>query len=64
LPNHYENILLDEFVIMPNHFHGIIIIRYHAIEKQKHGLSRDKVAEFKRWVWFKPNKNRLIRALI
>jgi REP element-mobilizing transposase RayT len=26
LPNHYSNILLDEFVIMPNHVHGIIII--------------------------------------
>jgi len=26
LPNHYENIILDEFVIMPNHVHGIIII--------------------------------------
>ncbi|HMW06832.1 MAG TPA: transposase [Leptospiraceae bacterium] len=26
LPNHYKNIQLDEFVIMPNHFHGIIYI--------------------------------------
>ena len=26
LPNHYDNIRLDEFVIMPNHVHGIIII--------------------------------------
>ena len=26
LPNHYSNILLDEFVIMPNHVHGIITI--------------------------------------
>jgi len=26
LPNHNDNILLDEFVIMPNHVHGIIII--------------------------------------
>lgn len=26
LPNHYTNIVLDEFVIMPNHIHGIIII--------------------------------------
>jgi len=26
LPNHYKNIKLDEFIIMPNHFHGIIII--------------------------------------
>lgn len=24
LPDYFENIVLDEFVIMPNHFHGII----------------------------------------
>ena len=26
IPNHFENIDLDEFIIMPNHIHGIIII--------------------------------------
>lgn len=26
LPNHYQNIRLDVFVIMPNHVHGIIVI--------------------------------------
>jgi len=26
LPNHYANIELDQFVVMPNHVHGIIII--------------------------------------
>ena len=26
LPNHYENVVLDEFVIMQNHVHGIVII--------------------------------------
>jgi|694.fasta_scaffold63943_3 putative transposase len=24
LPDYFENIILDEFVVMPNHFHGII----------------------------------------
>ena len=24
LPNMFENIILDEFIIMPNHIHGII----------------------------------------
>jgi REP element-mobilizing transposase RayT len=27
LPNHYPNIILDQFIIMPNHIHGIIIIQ-------------------------------------
>ena len=27
LPNHYKNIKLDYFVIMPNHIHGIIVIK-------------------------------------
>lgn len=26
LPKKFNNIILDEFIIMPNHFHGIIII--------------------------------------
>ncbi len=26
LPNHYGNVTLDEFIIMPNHVHGIVIL--------------------------------------
>ena len=26
IPNHFEDVILDEFVIMPNHLHGIIIV--------------------------------------
>ncbi|GAB5047449.1 hypothetical protein TdN_18410 [Thermodesulfovibrio sp. TK110] len=26
IPDHYPNMILDEFVIMPNHIHGIIFI--------------------------------------
>jgi len=26
IPNHFPNVILDEFVIMPNHVHGIIVI--------------------------------------
>jgi putative transposase len=39
LPNHYSNIFLDEFIIMPNHIHGIILIQNYSGVKQKHGLS-------------------------
>lgn len=27
IPKHYNNVELDEFIIMPNHIHGIIVIR-------------------------------------
>ncbi|MGQ9928667.1 MAG: transposase, partial [Chloroflexaceae bacterium] len=26
LPNHYPNVTLDAFVVMPNHVHGIIVL--------------------------------------
>ncbi len=45
LPNHYQNMQLDYFVVMPNHFHGIIMINTvgaglkPAPTKTKHGLS-------------------------
>jgi len=39
LPNHYQNIILDEFIVMPNHIHGIIIIRNGLDYNSKHGLS-------------------------
>ncbi len=27
IPKHYQNVIIDEFIIMPNHIHGIIIIK-------------------------------------
>ncbi len=29
IPHHYDNIELDEWVLMPDHFHGIVIIKSH-----------------------------------
>lgn len=26
LPDHYQNCILDEYIVMPNHIHGIVII--------------------------------------
>ena len=26
LPNHFENVVLDAFVVMPNHIHGILLL--------------------------------------
>jgi REP element-mobilizing transposase RayT len=39
LPNHYLNIILDEFIVMPNHIHGIILILNYTSKQQTHGLS-------------------------
>ncbi len=33
IPNHFHNVELDEFVIMPNHIHGIIIICENNIRR-------------------------------
>lgn len=30
IPNHYQNISLDEYIIMPDHMHGIIIINSNS----------------------------------
>ena len=27
LPEHYDNVALDAFILMPNHVHGVIIIQ-------------------------------------
>ncbi len=33
IPNHFPNIILDEFIIMPNHIHGILIIKNNFSSK-------------------------------
>jgi REP element-mobilizing transposase RayT len=48
LPNHYENICLDEFVVMPNHIHGIIVITYnvgaiHELPLQRRNMLLPKI---------------------
>jgi putative transposase len=35
LPNHYPNVTLDAFCIMPNHIHGIIVL---VDARTRHGL--------------------------
>jgi len=27
IPNHFSNVELDEFIVMPNHIHGIVVIK-------------------------------------
>jgi REP element-mobilizing transposase RayT len=38
LPNHYPNIILDEFIVMPNHVHGIIKIEKRPEITINHGI--------------------------
>ena len=33
LPNHYAEIGLDEFIIMPNHIHGIVIMKSSSAKR-------------------------------
>lgn len=39
-PAHYQNIALDEFIVMPNHLHGIVIIKDGQAEGLRYSLSR------------------------
>jgi REP element-mobilizing transposase RayT len=45
LSDHYGNVKLDAFVVMPNHVHGIVVIDYHVgngfkpFPTKRHGLS-------------------------
>ncbi len=31
IPNHFNNIIIDEYVVMPNHVHGILIINNNSV---------------------------------
>ena len=31
IPKHFENAVLDRYVIMPNHFHGILILKHSFV---------------------------------
>lgn len=35
IPQHFPNVILDEFVVMPNHLHGIIIINARLDDEMK-----------------------------
>ena len=34
IPVHFQNVRLDEFVVMPNHVHGIVVIRGNDIQEK------------------------------
>ncbi len=46
IPDHFENVMLDEFVVMPDHVHGIIVLENDIIETQHCCVSTKKQQEF------------------
>jgi REP element-mobilizing transposase RayT len=52
IPQHYPNVFIDEFIVMPNHIHGIIIIANTVVTEQgsvptKYGLLSKVIKSFK-----------------
>ena len=52
ISKHFENVELDEFIVMPNHIHGIIIIRNpvgtgHALSFNKNDNLSNVIGSFK-----------------
>jgi len=52
IPNYYENVNLDEWIVMPNHLHGIIIVgnvgtAHDNISKNRYGLLSKVIKSFK-----------------
>lgn len=45
IPNHFDNVDIDEFVIMPNHVHGIIIINDDSVGA-RHGMPLHQTNKF------------------
>ena len=40
IPQHFQHVKLDEFIIMPNHIHGIIILDYSLVGP-RHGMAHN-----------------------
>lgn len=45
IPNHYPNIALDEYVVMPNHVHGLIKINYHDCHVEAQNFAPLRIAD-------------------
>ena len=66
IPDHYPQVQLDEFVLMPNHMHGIIVIledvdtvgARHASPQRKNNTLGDIVGSFKYAVTKRNNESK------
>ena len=59
IPEHFPNIELDAYIIMPNHVHGIIMIRADAHASARRGtIYRAPTEQFqKTCCWINPHHN-------
>jgi len=49
IDKHYENIVLDEYIIMPNHIHGIIIVGNEYFRSDSGKGSRSNISNVIKW---------------
>jgi len=76
IPKYYQNVFIDEYIIMPNHVHGIIVIKQdEPIVGTIHELSLQDKSYFNDWLqrrnmllskiigFFKMNSSKLIHQL-
>lgn len=63
LPNHYHNIQLDEFIIMPDHIHGIIQITPAALSSSKPYSLSEIVRGFKTFSARRINEYRNVKGM-
>ncbi len=47
IPQHYPDVILDEFIVMPNHLHGIFFIE-NAVGAQNSEPLRQKIHQFQK----------------
>ena len=45
IPDHYPNVRLDEFIIMPNHVHGVLVIDDEDVVPQTNAGAKTDVGE-------------------
>jgi len=48
IPEHFEDVRLDEHIIMPNHIHGIVIIDSGELVGNRHACSLPKARQYQK----------------
>ncbi|GAA5521273.1 transposase [Aliifodinibius salicampi] len=64
IPHHQENVILDEFVVMPDHIHGIIGIESEEAVGTCHGMSVPNASEAERKAKFGQPQSKSLSMII